>query len=128
MKLYNRGQRVINPQTPNELRPGKWSKELSDQEGTKLLKMFPRDLTSNAEAVSKEKQELEKLQEELKKEQEKNSELLKQVEGLQTLLNTTRTGGELPQDLPAGTTPATVASQKTPEFKPTPVPPSKRNR
>lgn len=129
MKLYNRGQRVINLNTPLECRPGKWSAELHEDDAAKLLKMFPRDLTSNADVVTAEKKEIERLQEELKKEQEANAELLKQVEGLQNLLNTTLTpgGSQLPQDLPAGTTPATVATQKnTPEKAPAAKPAVRR--
>lgn len=53
MKLYNNGRRVINPNTPQAHAPGKWL-EVDDAEGKRLLKLFPRDLTTNAAAEAAE--------------------------------------------------------------------------
>lgn len=64
MKLYNRGRRTINNNTPQAHPPGKWL-GVDEVEGKKLLRLFPRDLTTNeaaeaAEAAAKaEKAKLE---------------------------------------------------------------------
>ena len=46
MKLFNKGRRTINPNTPAALLPGRWSPDLTDAEAAKMLKMFPNELTS----------------------------------------------------------------------------------
>lgn len=46
MKLFNRGRRTFNPGTPSAILPGRWT-ELPDDEAKKMLRLYPRDLTSN---------------------------------------------------------------------------------
>lgn len=53
MKLYNNGRRTINPNTPQAHAPGRWL-EIEETEGRRLLKLFPRDLTTNAAAEAAE--------------------------------------------------------------------------
>lgn len=53
MKLYNRGRRTINAHTKQEHKPGTWL-EVDETEGQKLLRLFPRDLTTNAAAEAAE--------------------------------------------------------------------------
>jgi hypothetical protein len=46
MKIFNRGRRTFNPGTPSAILPGRWT-ELPDDDAKKMLRMYPRDLTSN---------------------------------------------------------------------------------
>lgn len=86
MKLYNRGSRVINPNTPQAILPGKWSQELDEAEGKKLLKMFPRDLTASVEDVNKINTRITELEAEKAKLTQENAALKAQVANFEKLV------------------------------------------
>lgn len=87
MKLFNRGQRTFNPNTPIAIKPGKWSPELTDEQGAKLLKMYPRELTSNEGEATRHNVALIEAEDKIKKLEEQNKELRDQVAGLQKLIS-----------------------------------------
>ena len=62
MKVYNKGTRTFNPGSPIAVKPGVWT-EIPDEEAAKLIKMFPRELTSVDSSVE-EKNELTALRQE----------------------------------------------------------------
>ncbi len=114
MKLFNRGQRTFNPNTPIAIKPGKWSPELTEEQGIKLLKMYPRELTSNEGEATRHNVALVEAEDKIKKLEEQNKELRDQVAGLQRLvsndpltanINPTLTP-EAPVDTPATPAPA----------------------
>jgi hypothetical protein len=57
MKLFNRGHRTFNPGTPHALIPGRWT-ELPDEDAKKLLKSYPRDLTTNDQPTGPSAEEI----------------------------------------------------------------------
>lgn len=86
MILYNRGSRTINPNSPIAILPSKWSPDLPDDLGRKLLKMFPRDLTSSEGDVAKINTQLAQLASEKAKLEVENKALREQVANFEKLL------------------------------------------
>lgn len=116
-KLFNRGQRTFNPNTSYVIKPNSWSPELTEEQAAKLLKMFPRELTSDEGVAQKHNLRIAELEQELAKTQAENKQLKDQVAGLQKILE----ADPLSANLLSNTvpTPAPVATPHAPE---TPAP------
>lgn len=128
MRIYNRGRRVINPNTTHALRPGTWT-EIPDEDAKKLLRMFPKDLTSSESSPQETKlvEENQALQAELVKLKEENAALKKEMAEIMALvkmaeeqkpapdqtMNFSKPAVDLPPTAPASTKEAPKASKKS---------------
>lgn len=69
MKVFNKSNRTFNAGTPFVLYPKKWSGDLDDTYVKQMIRMYPRDLTTNDQPTGPSPREisLAKENEELKK-------------------------------------------------------------
>jgi hypothetical protein len=133
MKLFNRGQRTFNPNTPIAIKPGKWSPELTEEQGTKLLKMYPRELTSNEGEASRHNAQLIEAEQKVRDLETENKKLRDQVAGLQKLvsndpLSANINPGLVPEAVDIPATPATPAPAIAPAKAATPAKTGKSHR
>ena len=123
MKIYNKGSRVFNPNSPGAIRPGVWT-EVEDKEAERLLKLYPRELTTNSAAVTIVNPALEAENKRLKAE---NARLTTQMANMEKLItggkgsNVPDLAGEATAAGPAVVLPAPSSKPAPPARKAAPV-------
>lgn len=111
MKLFNRGRRTFNPGTSIALLPGRWT-DIPDEDAKKLLRMYPRDLTTNEQPTGPSSEEI-RLAKENKELKARLAKYETQMDGLEKIATTQTPPIDAP--IPDAPAPAPAKAPKPPK-------------